>query len=71
VAGLVTAGIFVPGTWAAAVLAFLLFRLFDVWKPFPASVFDERVRGGLGVVGDDLIAGVYAGLVGRGILGFL
>ena len=69
VAGLVVAGLFLPGTWRAAGLAFVLFRLFDVWKPFPAGVIDARVRGGLGVVGDDLVAGVYAGLVSRGILG--
>jgi phosphatidylglycerophosphatase A len=71
VAGLVTAGVFLPGTWRAAALAFLLFRLFDVWKPFPAGAIDERVGGGLGVVGDDVVAGIYAGLVGRGILGLL
>lgn len=71
VAGLVVAGIFLPGTWRAAALAFLLFRLFDVWKPFPAGIIDARVGGGLGVVGDDLVAGVYAGLASRGILGLL
>ena len=68
VAGLVVAGAFVPGTWRAVTLAFFLFRLFDVWKPFPAGAVDARVSGGLGVVGDDLIAGVYAGLVTRGLL---
>ena len=62
VAGLVMAGMFLPGTWLATVLAFVLFRLFDVLKPFPANIFDQRVRGGIGVVGDDLIAGIYAGL---------
>jgi phosphatidylglycerophosphatase A len=69
VAGLVVAGIFLPGTWRAAALAFVLFRLFDVWKPFPAGLIDARVGGGLGVVGDDLVAGVYAGLASRGLLG--
>ena len=71
VAGLVVAGLFLPGTWAAAALAFVLFRLFDVVKPFPANLIDARVRGGLGVVGDDLVAGLYAGLGGRVILGLL
>ena len=65
VAGMVVAGIFLPGTWTAAVLGFVLFRVFDVVKPFPAGAIDARVEGGLGVVGDDLVAGVYAGLVGR------
>lgn len=68
VAGLVVAGIFLPGTWSAALIAFLSFRVFDVVKPFPARVVDRRVRGGVGVVGDDLIAGVYAGLLTRLIL---
>jgi phosphatidylglycerophosphatase A len=62
VAGQLVAGAFVPGTWAAAGLAFVFFRIFDVLKPYPASLFDRRVPGGLGVVGDDLVAGVYAGL---------
>jgi phosphatidylglycerophosphatase A len=71
VAGMVAAGLLLPGTWAAAVLGFVLFRLFDVVKPYPAGLVDARVEGGLGVVGDDLIAGLYAGLVGRVILGLL
>lgn len=71
VAGLVVAGAFLPGTWGAAALAFVLFRAFDVLKPFPAGRIDGRVKGGLGVVGDDLVAGVYAGVVGRIVLGVL
>jgi phosphatidylglycerophosphatase A len=71
VAGMVATGLLLPGTWAAAVLGFVLFRLFDVVKPYPAGLVDARVGGGLGVVGDDLIAGLYAGLVGRVILGLL
>ena len=68
VAGLVVAGIFLPGTWSAAFVAFLSFRVFDVVKPFPARTIDRRVRGGVGVVGDDLVAGVYAGLLARLLL---
>jgi phosphatidylglycerophosphatase A len=52
---------FVPFSWPAALAGFLLFRLFDVVKPWPASAFD-RVKSGLGVVMDDVAAGVYAGL---------
>ncbi len=69
VAGLVVAGLFLPGTWLATGLAFLLFRLFDVVKPFPAGWIDRRLRGGAGVVGDDLVAGAYAGLTARLVLG--
>ena len=63
VAGMVVAGAFLPPTWLAACVAFVLFRLFDVVKPYPANVFDGRIEGGVGVVGDDLVAGAYAGLV--------
>jgi phosphatidylglycerophosphatase A len=48
--------------WLQA-LAFALFRLFDIWKPFPIRLFESRVRGGLGVMLDDLIAACYAYLV--------
>src|SRR5262249_3592735 len=65
VAGLVVAGIFLPGTWSAAVIAFLSFRVLDVVKPFPARTIDRHVRGGIGVVGDGLVAGVYGGLLTR------
>jgi phosphatidylglycerophosphatase A len=68
VAGLVVAGAFLPATWSAAALAFVLFRVFDVLKPFPANRIDGRVRGGLGVVGDDLVAGLYAGAAARLLL---
>jgi phosphatidylglycerophosphatase A len=42
------------------VLAFLLFRIFDIWKPWPVSWADRRVAGGLGIMLDDLLAAVYA-----------
>jgi phosphatidylglycerophosphatase A len=70
-AGMVVAGAFVPGTWPAVGLVFALFRLFDVVKPFPAGVIDRRVHGGLGIVGDDLVAGAYAGLAARLVLELL
>ncbi len=43
-------------------LSFLLFRIFDIFKPWPVSVLDKKVSGGLGVMADDLAAGIYAGL---------
>ncbi|MET0934509.1 MAG: phosphatidylglycerophosphatase A [Luteibacter sp.] len=49
--------------WWAVVLGFALFRLFDVWKPWPIAWFDRRVKGGLGVMLDDVIAGIFAGIV--------
>lgn len=50
---------FVPFSWPAAILAFVLFRIFDVLKPWPASTFD-RMKTGFGVVMDDVAAGVFA-----------
>lgn len=49
-----------PNHPAAWILAFLLFRLFDVLKPFPVSWFDQRIHGGFGIMMDDVIAGLYA-----------
>ncbi len=49
-----------PVSYAAA---FLLFHLFDIWKPWPAAEIDRRVRGGLGIMLDDLLAAVYPVLV--------
>jgi phosphatidylglycerophosphatase A len=68
VAGMIVAGLFVPGTWAAAALVFVLFRALDVLKPWPANLIDRRVGAGLGVVGDDLVAGAYAGIAARLVL---
>ncbi len=57
----------VPLTWQSVALGFILFRFFDVVKPWPARQA-ERLKGGLGIVMDDLLAGVYAHLFLRGIL---
>ena len=59
VAGMMVAVLLVPRTPGVLLCAFLLFRLFDIWKPFPAREA-EALRGGFGVMLDDLIAGVYA-----------
>jgi phosphatidylglycerophosphatase A len=52
---------FVPFTWTAALAGFVLFRAFDVLKPWPASAFD-RVKTGFGVMMDDVAAGLWARL---------
>lgn len=49
--------------WVAVVLAFILFRFFDIIKPFPIKWVDKNVSGGFGILIDDVIAGVMAGLV--------
>jgi len=56
--------------WIAA--GFVAFRLFDIWKPWPVSLAERRLPGGLGIMADDIVAALYAGLalvVGRIILG--
>ncbi len=45
--------------------AFLLFRLFDILKPFPAGYLERHLRGGLGVVLDDIVAGIYTNILVR------
>ena len=47
----------------AFALAFALFRLFDIWKPWPVSWADEQLSGGIGVMTDDMIAGLMAGVL--------
>ena len=42
------------------ILAFLLFRVFDIWKPYPINYIDNNVSGSLGIMLDDVIAGVYS-----------
>jgi len=42
------------------VSAFLLFRLFDIWKPFPVSYVDNNVQGSLGIMLDDIVASIYS-----------
>ena len=59
VAGMMLAVLAAPPTAAVIAVGFVLFRVFDVVKPFPANTA-QRLRGGLGVMVDDLIAGLYA-----------
>jgi phosphatidylglycerophosphatase A len=51
-----------PAGWLWILAGFLLFRLFDILKPWPINVLDRKLTGGLGIVLDDLMAGIYGGL---------
>jgi len=51
-----------PLSWVWVLTGFVLFRLFDIWKPWPISWADRNVKGGLGIMLDDLMAGIFAGL---------
>ncbi|HCA5043437.1 phosphatidylglycerophosphatase A [Acinetobacter baumannii] len=48
--------------WIWVITGFILFRIFDVWKPWPIRVIDRQVHGGFGIMLDDIIAGVWAAL---------
>jgi phosphatidylglycerophosphatase A len=70
VVGMLVTLAFLPVNATGILVAFLLFRVFDVVKPWPARRF-ERLHGGLGVMLDDVMAGVYAHLVMWGIVRLL
>lgn len=50
----------VPLTWSTLVVGFALFRFFDIVKPWPIRWLDRRVKGGFGIMIDDIIAGFFA-----------
>lgn len=70
VAGFLLTTIFFPFTWLTLAAGFCLFRFFDVLKPPPIKKLEGIARGGLGIVLDDLLAGVYA-LVCVGVIVYL
>ncbi len=53
----------VPVGWFWVIAGFVLFRIFDIWKPWPIGWIDRHVKGGLGIVVDDLMAAVYAWII--------
>lgn len=63
VAGYLVTMAFAPAGLAWLVAGFVLFRLFDILKPWPIGLADRRLKGGLGVMVDDIIAGVFAGVI--------
>lgn len=67
VAGMLVSLLFVPLGLTTVMAGFLLFRAFDILKPFPVRLA-ERMPGGWGVMNDDILAGVYANLVLRVLL---
>lgn len=53
---------FVPlMTWQWVLIGFVIFRFFDIWKPWPIRWFDRQVKGGAGIMLDDVIAGIISG----------
>ena len=60
VAGYFVAVFLLPFSWWSFILGFLLFRIFDILKPFPIRMIHKKVKGGIGICLDDIVAGVYA-----------
>ena len=63
IVGMLIAMVAVPLTPLTMMLGFILFRIFDILKPFPVNIFDQRFHGGLGIMLDDVIAGIYSLIV--------
>lgn len=62
VVGMMISVIYLPKTFAVYMAAFFIFRIFDIIKPFPANV-SQKVKGGWGVMLDDVIAGLYTNII--------
>ena len=60
IVGMLVTMIAIPATPLAMALGFALFRIFDIWKPFPVGFVDQRLHGGLGIMLDDIVAGIYS-----------
>ena len=60
-----------PEGWYWLIVGFVLFRLFDIWKPWPIGWLDRRVGGGFGIMLDDLVAGLFAALCLQGLAHWL
>ena len=65
VVGFLVAMAVMPVSWVSILICFILFRAFDIIKPFPIRLLEHRVKGGYGVVLDDVLAGVYAFIIMR------
>ena len=63
VAGFLVTMVWIPFAWKYVLVGFVLFRAFDMIKPFPISYVDRQIKGGVGVVGDDLIAGILSNII--------
>ena len=68
ICGYLVTMLFAPVNWQAIILGFVFFRVFDIFKPWPIKWLDQRIPGGVGIVVDDLMAGIYALLSLQAIL---
>lgn len=59
ITGYLVAMMFAPRGWLWVALGFGLFRLFDIWKPWPINIADRNIKGGFGIMLDDILAALY------------
>lgn len=62
VSGMLLSLVFLPYSWGMVLAAFILFRALDIFKPFPISKF-QKMNGSLGVMGDDILAGIFTNII--------
>jgi len=63
IVGLMVTMFLIPTGFYWLLAGFILFRIFDIWKPWPIKIIEKTFMGGLGIVMDDVVAGIYAWLV--------
>ena len=71
IAGMLVTLIGLPFNLITVGVGFIIFRILDILKPFPIKVLDKRISGGIGVVADDVVAGIIANLLLRMIIHIL
>jgi phosphatidylglycerophosphatase A len=68
IAGMLVTMLGIGLTHQALIAGFVLFRIFDITKPYPANLIDRKMKGGAGIVLDDVVAGIYANLALRAVM---
>ena len=71
IAGMVVALFGLPFNLTTVVCGFIIFRVLDILKLFPINVLDKRISGGIGIVADDVVAGILTNLILRVIIYFI
>jgi phosphatidylglycerophosphatase A len=63
VTGFLVSTVFLPGTYGYLIAGFLLFRIFDILKPFPIRKLESALKGGTGIMADDILAGIFTNVI--------
>lgn len=71
IVGYLAALLWLPPTWWVFAVAFVLFRIFDIAKPWPIGVADRRLKGGFGIMVDDLLAAAYVNFILQVVVRYL